>query len=65
MTRSAVNVSQGLYLDNTGHLYPITNWFDEDGDECDPEAAVAAVAGEGGCWFSLDLGEFTKSAATA
>jgi len=40
---------------------PITEWFDADGDECEPEAAVCAVAGptNDGMWLSIDLRLFT------
>jgi hypothetical protein len=56
--RAAVNIAAGLYLDEGGHVFPVTNWFDEDGDECPRENAVTCVAGEGGCWFSLSLADF-------
>lgn len=61
---AAINVAQALYLDCDGETYPITNWFDEDGDECPREDAVVAVAGKGGCWFSLVLADFSEAGAT-
>jgi hypothetical protein len=57
---SALNVAAGLFMDEGGVVYPVTNWLDEDGDECPRDAAVVAVAGDGGCWFSLILAEFVK-----
>lgn len=40
-----------------GEQLAITNWFDEDGDECDPDEAVACVAGpdRDGHWWAIDL----------
>ena len=55
---SAVNVQQRLYLDTNGETYPITNFFDQDGDECSPDEAVTAVAGRDDCWFSIVLADF-------
>ena len=57
---AAINIAAGLYVDDDGSVYPITNWFDAEGDECAREDALAAVAGEGGCWFSLLLSEFEE-----
>lgn len=57
----ALNVRDGLFMDGDGNVYPVTNWFDADGDECEREDAVTAVAGEGGCWFSITLSEFLSS----
>jgi hypothetical protein len=56
----ALNVTRGLYLDSDGHVYPVTNWFDSDGDECAREDAVTCVAGEGGCWFALTISDFCE-----
>lgn len=58
---SAVNVGQSLFVDDDGTIFPITNWFDEEGDECASEEAVSAVAGEGGCWFAIDLTQFVSA----
>ena len=57
----AINVAQRLFMADDGALFPITNWFDPDGNECEPEDAVTAVAGEGGCWFALNLGDFAEA----
>lgn len=56
-----INMAQRLYMADDGALFPVTNWFDRDGDECEPEDAVTAVAGEGGCWFALDLATFAPA----
>ena len=58
---AALSVRHGLYLDETNHVYPVTNWFDEDGDECLREDAVACVAGEGGIWFALSISDFGET----
>lgn len=55
---SAVNIEQRLFCDSDGFVHPITNWLDADGDECEPEDAVAAVAGTEGRWFAFALSEF-------
>lgn len=55
---AALNITARLYLDSDGRAYPVTNWFDADGDECAPEEAVAAVAGEGDRWFSFAISDF-------
>jgi hypothetical protein len=62
---AALNVSSGLYLDDTDHVYPVTNWFDENGCECSREDAVTCVAGEGGCWFALKISDFSETTARA
>ena len=50
-----------LFIDELGHVYPVTQWFDMDGGETDDHTkAVSAVAGEGGCWFTLDLHYFPE-----
>ena len=40
-----VNVAARIAVMEDGQELPVTNAFDEDGDECDPEDAVACVAG--------------------
>lgn len=57
---AAINVEAAIYVAEDGAAFPITNWFDEDGDECPRSEAVACVAGDGGCWFSLSLADFTE-----
>lgn len=48
----AIMLSDGTYL-------PITNWFDEYGDECDKSEAVLCVAGmDGHSWWSVDMRGF-------
>jgi hypothetical protein len=52
-------------LDSDGSVYPVTNWFDEEGDECSREDAVTCVAGEGGCWFAITIADFCEDGARA
>jgi hypothetical protein len=55
----AINWTTLEYMDEHGNVFPITNFFDEDGDECDgPENAVVCVAGSEDCWYSIDLREW-------
>lgn len=55
-----VNVSLRLALMEDGQKLPITDAFDDDGDECEPEDAVACVAGpdRDGMWVCIDLRQF-------
>lgn len=50
-----------IVVTKAGDALPVTNWYDEDGDECEPGDAVAAVAGpqQDGSWISFDLEGFT------
>lgn len=57
----ALNISGGLYLDAAGGIYPVTSWFDADGDECPRDSAVVCVAGAGECWFALTIADFSEA----
>lgn len=53
---SAVLTHSRLVILDDDHVLPITNFFDEDGDECDIEDACIAVAGKDGFgWITFDL----------
>lgn len=56
----AVSRARGVAVLDNGERLPITNWFDFDGDECDPDDAVSVVAGpdRDGFWYAIDLFEF-------
>lgn len=56
----AVNRSHAVAILDTGEELAVTNWFDADGDECQPGNAVVAVAGpdKEGRWYAIDLSEF-------
>jgi len=55
----AVNIAAGQYMDQSGVLWPITNYFDRDGDPCEWHDAKSAVAGSGRDWFAINLTDFT------
>jgi hypothetical protein len=41
----AVNLADRQCMTERGDLIPLTTFFDSDGEECDPDAAVATVGG--------------------
>lgn len=51
---AAINLTTRHVLTDTGQVYPITNFYDGAGDECEPEDALSAVAGADGTWFAFD-----------
>lgn len=55
-----VNRNHAVAVLHTGEEIAVTNWFDDDGDECSPHAAVMAVAGPDklGRWYTIDLSVF-------
>lgn len=59
-----VNRQQALAMNEAGHVFPITNWFDEEGDELPVEEradAVVCVAGHDGYgWYTIDLRKFVE-----
>lgn len=39
-----------------GQVIPVTNWFDAEGEDCDPQDAVMCVAGTADFgWVSIEL----------
>ena len=40
-----INRKRALALLEGGDIVPVTNWFDDRGEECDPDDAVACVCG--------------------
>lgn len=58
----AVNLNLRTFIDSSGEQYPIVAMFDAEGDECEPDDAVSAVAGVEGRWFVIDLSEFEGAA---
>ncbi len=54
----AVNLASGQYIDAAGNVWPITNYFDQNGDPCESHAAFSAVAGSGRDWFAVNITEF-------
>ena len=59
----AVNYYRAVVMFEDGATAPITNWFDEDGDECDFDEATGFVAGpdKNGFWHSARKDWFGKA----
>jgi hypothetical protein len=57
----ALNRDLRIILLDDGKTYPITNWFDAKGDDCDPDEAEFAVAGpdSSGKWYTIELGAYS------
>lgn len=55
---AAVHMADELFAAEDGKVYPITNWYGVDGEECPKEEAAAAVAGRGWTWFNIPLADF-------
>lgn len=58
----AFNKSLRIILLDDGKTYPITNWFDRHGNDCNPDNAEFAVAGpdSNGKWYTIELGEYSQ-----
>lgn len=54
---ASVNREDETCCCTNGELIPITNWFDEEGDDCDPEDAITCVAGPmaNGKWLGINF----------
>ena len=57
---TAVNRSSALALLSDGTVAIVTNWINDEGCECDAEAAIVCVVGPdpNGKWHSVDLRDF-------
>ena len=57
----ALNRGLRIIVLDDGKTYPITNWFDNSGNDCDPDTAEFAVAGpdSDGKWYTIDLGAYS------
>jgi len=56
----SLNRGQKLAILSNDACVPITNYFDEEGDECDEEDACTCVCGDdSNGWFAVDLSVFT------
>jgi hypothetical protein len=49
---------RALAITEDGERLPITNWFDSDGEECPPVAAMSCVAEYGDKYITIDLRHF-------
>ena len=56
----AVNRTLALALMEDDETVPITNWYDDEGEECESGDAIVCVAGptKEGQWLRIDLTEF-------
>lgn len=55
-----INLDTLEVLMDDGTVLPITDMFDDDGEECEADSAVSIVAGVQGVGFlSIDMGELT------
>jgi hypothetical protein len=43
---------------SNGVVYPITHFFDEWGDDCEPGEALTCLAGAGKTWFTINLTQY-------
>lgn len=57
----ALNRSLRIILLDDGRTCPITNWFDNHGNDCGPDIAEFAVAGpdSNGKWYTIELGQYS------
>lgn len=55
---SAVNLSQRLAILTDSTELKVTNMFDREGDECEPEDAVSFVATDGKLWWVGRMADF-------
>ena len=60
----AVNIADRLALLTDGTVIPITNLIDDDGDDCEADAAVVAIAGQDGLgWWCIELADYQREVA--
>lgn len=59
---AAIDLDYDKVILDDGTELPVTNWFDDDGDECDPDDAITCIAGtdEDG-WLTIDLRQFGEA----
>lgn len=57
MNVEIIILSMQLAVMTNGDKLPVTNWFDDCGEECEPNDAVWCVAGPDheGYWYTIDL----------
>ena len=56
----ATPTSLGTFIDQDGGVWPVTNYFDIMGKECDAKDAVYAVAGAGDTWFGFLIADMEQ-----
>lgn len=60
LTVVAINKDRRLALTSDGTQLPISKCFDSRGEDCEPDEAVAFVAGAGSRWFAIDAASVTS-----
>lgn len=51
-----MNLTQNYVLFTNGVSVPITDYFDDDGDECEADKATVCVAGSDAVgWFTIEI----------
>lgn len=52
-----INIPRRMAYADDGDVFPVTNWFDDCGEECEPEEAKTCVAGPmaDGWWVTMEL----------
>lgn len=53
-----VNRARRIVIDEKGNRGVITHFFDENGDDCEPQDAVSCVAECDGKHYAIDLREY-------
>lgn len=57
----AINRAEGICLFDDGSSMEVDSWWDDSGDECEPEDAAFAVARERDRYWSIDLSKFERT----
>jgi hypothetical protein len=59
---SSIHIASRVAIMEDGQQLPVTNAFDEHGDDCDLEEAVVCVAGpdKDGMWVTIDFRDMEK-----
>lgn len=58
MLIEAVNFHENIAITEDGRTLVIEDWFDDEGDICDSEMAVACIATDGDVWYVIELDDF-------
>lgn len=53
-----INRRRGIAVTRNGDRLAITHWFDDDGEDCQPDEAVSCVAEYGSKFITVDLRDF-------
>ncbi len=54
----AINRYTGHVLDDAEDIGEVTDWMDDEGEQCDAQDAVVAIAFCNNRWYALDLNDF-------